>query len=169
MPNRNSRETHSPNEIATQIVEGWMHDFRIVMGPVSDELRARIAHVIEGINQMHAELWRTYLGDAPQFLPRPAPSELTSADGEDYAHVEPFGIDNAELAGLTLPEAFVMGVEFAAVRAQALASPKEFTVCVHEKNAPRVLAMLRANVRKVRFRRTAPCWVEIVVASNLAD
>lgn len=66
----------------------------------------------------------------------------------DYEMVEDFGIDGGELDGLTLQEAFSLGVEYQMIR-HDLDNPKirSFSRPIHSQNQARVLSMLVARNR----------------------
>jgi hypothetical protein len=67
----------------------------------------------------------------------------------DYGLVEPFGIDNGELSGLSRQECFTLGVEWQMFREKLDAEPGAFSEQVHMANVARLSAMCRRRKREV--------------------
>ena len=63
--------------------------------------------------------------------------------------VDSFDIDNGELDGLTPQMVFCLGVEFEMFRTK-LKRGKDFSMDVHTKNAPRLLAMCQRRNRTAK-------------------
>lgn len=66
-------------------------------------------------------------------------------DDEEFSLVEPFHVDNGELEGLTLQQAFVLGYEYAVIREKLDIGSFPFEVTFHSENEARVRKMLDRN------------------------
>jgi hypothetical protein len=81
----------------------------------------------------------------------------------DYELVEPFDIDNGELDGLTPPNVFCLGVEWAMVSDQ-LKLADSFTRPIHVANASRIKRMCIRRGRRCRIDPADAEWMMLVVA-----
>ena len=84
-----------------------------------------------------------------------------------YALVEPFDVDNGELDGLTLVDAFVFGVEWQQFRTE-IQGVSGFSKTVHKANSERLAKMCSRRGRKYRVTYLDDLWAEIQVA-DLVD
>jgi hypothetical protein len=76
---------------------------------------------------------------------------------------EPFDIDDGSLEGLSLEQAFILGVEWQLFR-QRLSSGKPFTTFCLPSNCQRLVKMAERKRRFVEDRpNVAPGWSEIYV------
>jgi hypothetical protein len=73
--------------------------------------------------------------------------EISNMAMAEYEQVEPFGIDNGQLNGLALHEAFVLGVEWQMVAQQAAAT-EGFERPIHAANRDRLEALLTRHERR---------------------
>lgn len=84
-----------------------------------------------------------------------------------FSDVEPFGVDDGELDGLTPQQCFALGVEWQMVRRQA-DSPEPFERPVHSANRVRLAAVLDARGREYRMEFMADdrseSWLWLSVA-----
>jgi hypothetical protein len=62
--------------------------------------------------------------------------------------------ENEDLTGLTLSEAFCLGVEFQMVRARVMVGHGDYDEVVHTDNADRLVKMCLNNGRVARHERT---------------
>lgn len=62
----------------------------------------------------------------------------------NWSCIEPFGIDNGELDGLSPQECFTLGVEWEMIR-QKILSLESFTHMLHAENRERVEALLNRH------------------------
>ena len=69
------------------------------------------------------------------------------ADDVDYGLVEPFGIDDGSLDGLSPQECFTLGVEWEMFRQRLKAEETAFQEQVHSANAGRMQAMCQRHGR----------------------
>lgn len=81
-----------------------------------------------------------------------------------YELVEPFWIDDDELAGITAKQAFVLGVEWALVRAR-VESGEDFVQEIHAINAARVMRLSGLRQRPVEcvLDERHPGWATLRV------
>jgi hypothetical protein len=83
----------------------------------------------------------------------------------DYGLVEPFDIDNGELAGLRPQDCFVLGVEWQMVHT-ILATGKPASMPLHAKNASRIKRMCIRRDRAFKVVSNGDEWVWLYVSGD---
>jgi len=83
----------------------------------------------------------------------------------EYTLVEPFDIDDGSLNSLSKQECFVLGVEWASIRARLLAGERFVDLC-HESNAQRIEKMAERHGRYVEHHPCGDGWSRIFVGTK---
>ncbi len=86
----------------------------------------------------------------------------------EYQFMEPFDIDDGQLEGLRLIDAFTLGVEWQMVFA-ALESGESFSRPIHRRNVERIQRMCIRRRRPFRVLPENDEWATLVVAPAEGD
>ncbi len=86
---------------------------------------------------------------------------------DNWGLVEPFDVDNGQLDGLTLGQAFSLGVEFSMVR-EKLKQGKPFRTLVVDRNVERIVKMVERHGHFCEWNKidTCPEWVALNVGNK---